>query len=110
VAESISRLPGVTAQRTALSGKAADISVRGLSPSFNGTLLNGREMASTGNARSPEFDLFPAELMGSVVIYKTPDAQRHRPGLAATIDLRTVQPLDFGKRVMAVSYKKSAAA
>ncbi len=107
VAESISRLPGVSAQRGRNSGKASDISVRGLSPSFNGTLLNGREMASTGNARSPEFDLFPAELMGSVVIYKTPDATVVGQGLASTIDLRTVQPLDFGKRVVAVNYKKT---
>ncbi|MFC4930239.1 TonB-dependent receptor [Massilia sp. GCM10023247] len=107
VADSISRLPGVSAQRGRSSGKSSDISVRGLSPSFNGTLLNGREMASTGNARSPEFDLFPAELMGSVVIYKTPDASVIGQGLASTIDLRTVQPLDFGKRTVAVSYKKS---
>ena len=107
VAESISRLPGVSAQRGRSSGKASEISVRGLSPSFNGTLLNGREMASTGNARSPEFDLFPAELMGSVVIYKTPDASVIGQGLASTIDLRTVQPLDFGKQTVAVSYKKS---
>ncbi|HEU4853401.1 MAG TPA: TonB-dependent receptor [Telluria sp.] len=107
VAESISRLPGVTTQRGRSSGKASEVSVRGLSPSFNGTLLNGREMASTGNARSPEFDLFPAELMGSVVIYKTPDATVIGQGLAATIDLRTVQPLDFGKRTVAVNYKKS---
>ncbi len=107
VAESISRLPGVSAQRGRSSGKASDISVRGLSPSFNGTLLNGREMASTGNARSPEFDLFPAELMGGVVIYKTPDASVIGQGLASTIDLRTVQPLDFGKRTVAVAYKKS---
>lgn len=106
VAESIARLPGVTAQRSRSSGKSADVSVRGLSPSFNGTLLNGREQASTGNARSPEFDLFPAELMGSVVVYKTPDASLVGQGLAATIDLRTVQPLDFGKRVVAVSYRK----
>jgi iron complex outermembrane receptor protein len=107
VAESISRLPGVTAQRARGNGRASDISVRGLSPSFNGTLLNGREMASTGNARSPEFDLFPAELMGGVVIYKTPDASVVGQGLASTIDLKTVQPLDFGKRVLAASYKKS---
>lgn len=107
VADSISRLPGVSTQRGRSSGKSSDISVRGLAPSFNGTLLNGREMASTGNARSPEFDLFPAELMGSVVIYKTPDASVIGQGLASTIDLRTVQPLDFGKRTVAVSYKKS---
>ena len=107
VADSIARLPGVSAQRGRSSGKSSDISVRGLAPSFNGTLLNGREMASTGNARSPEFDLFPAELMGSIVIYKTPDASVVGQGLASTIDLRTVQPLDFGKRTVAVSYKKS---
>ncbi|KAK0348735.1 hypothetical protein LTR94_035999, partial [Friedmanniomyces endolithicus] len=64
-------------------------------------------MASTGNARNPEFDLFPSELMGGVVIYKTPDASVIGSGLAATIDLKTVQPLDFGKRVVAVNYKKS---
>jgi len=107
VAESIARLPGVTAQRSRGSGRASEISVRGLSPSFNGTLLNGREMASTGNARNPEFDLFPSELMGGVTIYKTPDASVIGQGLAATIDLKTVQPLDFGKRVIAVNYKKS---
>jgi iron complex outermembrane receptor protein len=106
VAESIGRLPGVTVQRNRDSGKASDISVRGLSPSFNGSLLNGREQASTGNARAPEFDLFPAELMGSAMIYKTPDASLIAQGLAATIDLHTVQPLDFGKQVLAVSYKK----
>ncbi|MFL6656826.1 MAG: TonB-dependent receptor [Massilia sp.] len=103
VAESIARLPGVTAQRSRNSGKAADVSVRGLAPSFNGSLLNGREQASTGNARSPEFDLFPAELIGSALIYKTPDATVIGQGLAATIDLHTVQPLDFGKRVIAAS-------
>jgi iron complex outermembrane recepter protein len=106
VAESIARLPGVTAQRGRNSGKASEISVRGLAPSFNGTLVNGREQASTGNARSPEFDLFPAELIGSAVIYKTPDATVVGQGLAATIDLRTVQPLDFGKRVLAASARK----
>jgi iron complex outermembrane receptor protein len=108
VAESIARLPGVTAQRSRNSGKAADVSVRGLAPSFNGTLVNGREQASTGNARSPEFDLFPAELIGSALIYKTPDATVIGQGLAATIDLHTVQPLDFGKRVHRSEYPPRA--
>jgi iron complex outermembrane receptor protein len=106
VAESIARLPGVTAQRGRSNGRAAGISVRGLAPSFNGSLLNGREQASTGNSRSPEFDLFPSELLGSVLIYKTPDASVVAQGLAATIDLRTLQPLDFGKRVLAANYRK----
>ncbi|TFW19347.1 TonB-dependent receptor [Massilia arenosa] len=106
VAESVSRLPGVTTQRNKTNGKATDVSVRGLSPSFNGSLLNGREQASTSDARSPEFDLFPSELTGSVVIYKTPDASLMGQGLASTIDLRTLRPLDFGKRVIAASARK----
>ena len=106
VAESISRLSGVTTQRNKTNGKATDVSVRGLSPSFNGSLLNGREQASTSDARSPEFDLFPSELTGSVLVYKTPDASLMGQGLASTIDLRTLRPLDFGKRVLAASAKK----
>ncbi|MFP5392594.1 MAG: TonB-dependent receptor [Gammaproteobacteria bacterium] len=106
VAESISRLPGIAAQRSRASGKSGAISVRGLDPIFNGNLLNGREQASTGNSRAPEFDLFPAELIGSAMIYKTPDASVIGQGLAATIDLHTVQPLDFGKRVLAASARR----
>lgn len=103
VAESLARLPGVTAQRSRGTGKPSDISVRGLSPSFNGSLLNGREQASTGNARSPEFDLFPAELVSAVMVYKSPDATLVGQGLASTINLNTRQPLDFGSRVLAAS-------
>jgi iron complex outermembrane receptor protein len=106
VAESISRLSGVTTQRNKTNGKATDVSVRGLSPSFNGSLLNGREQASTSDARSPEFDLFPSELTGSVLVYKTPDASLMGQGLASTIDLRTLRPLDFGQRVLAASVRK----
>jgi iron complex outermembrane recepter protein len=106
VAESVSRLPGVTSQRNKSTGKASNVSVRGMSPDFNGALLNGREQASSGDSRGVEFDLYPAELLGSVVIYKTPDAQLVGQGLASTIDLRTARPLDFGKRTVAVNYRK----
>jgi iron complex outermembrane receptor protein len=106
VAESVSRLSGVTVQRDKETGKASQVSVRGLSPSFNGSLLNGREQASTGDDRAPQFELFPAELTGSVLVYKTPTASLVGQGLAATIDLRTLRPLEFGKRVVAASYRK----
>jgi len=105
VAESISRLPGVTAQRDKSSGRASAISVRGLSPDFNGTLLNGREQASAGDSRGVKFDLYPAEMLGTITIYKSPDASLMGQGIASTIDQRTVQPLDFAKRTIAVGYK-----
>lgn len=99
IAESIARLPGLAAQRVA--GRAQVISIRGLAPDFTTTLLNGRQQASSGDNRAVEFDQYPAELLSSVVIYKTPDAQIAGMGLSGTADLRTVRPLTFGKRAFA---------
>lgn len=101
IAESIARLPGLAAQRVA--GRAQVISVRGLSPDFATTLLNGREMVSTGDNRSVEFDQYPSELLNGVVIYKTPDAALIGQGLSGTIDMQTIRPLNFGSRQVAVN-------
>ncbi|ALK98702.1 hypothetical protein AB595_22495 [Massilia sp. WF1] len=104
IAESIARLPGVTAQRT--NGQAAVISIRGMSPDFSTGLLNGREQVSTGDSRGVEFDQYPSELLSGVVIYKTPDGALVGQGLSGTVDLQTVRPLDFAKRTMAVNYRR----
>jgi TonB-dependent receptor len=98
IAESISRLPGLTSQRA--EGRASAISLRGTDPGFTTALLNGREQVSTGDNRSIEFDQYPSELLSAVVVYKTPDAQLVGQGLAGTIDLRTTRPLDYRKRAV----------
>ncbi|HEX8604333.1 MAG TPA: TonB-dependent receptor plug domain-containing protein, partial [Pseudoduganella sp.] len=103
IAESIARLPGLAAQRVA--GRAQVISVRGLSPDFSTTLLNGREQVSTGDNRSVEFDQYPSELMAGVTVYKTPDAGLVGQGLSGTIDLQTVRPLNFAKRTVAMNVR-----
>lgn len=103
IAESIARLPGLAAQRVA--GRAQVISIRGLAPDFTTTLLNGRQQASSGDNRAVEFDQYPSELLSSVVIYKTPDAQISGMGLSGTADLRTVRPLSFGKRAIALNLR-----
>lgn len=104
IAESIARLPGVTAQRTA--GRASVISIRGMSPDFSTGLLNGREQVSTGDSRGVEFDQYPSELLSGVVIYKTPDGALVGQGLSGTVDMQTVRPLDFSKRTIAVNARK----
>ena len=101
IAESISRLPGLSAQRVA--GRAQVISVRGLSPDFATTLLNGREIVSTGDNRSVEFDQYPSELVSGVVVHKTPTASLVGQGLSGTLDMQTVRPLSFGKSVVALN-------
>ena len=94
IAESISRLPGLTSQRA--EGRASAISLRGTDPGFTTALLNGREQVSTGDNRNVEFDQYPSELLSSVVVYKTPDSSVTAQGLAGTIDLRTIRPLQYG--------------
>ncbi len=105
VADSLARLPGVSAQRNRGTGKAQAISVRGMSPDFNGATMNGREQASAGDSRGVDFDLFPGELLSGVLVYKTPHAGLVGQGLSSTIDLRTVRPLDYKTRALAVNIR-----
>ncbi len=103
IAESIARLPGLTAQRVA--GRAQTISIRGLSGDFSTALLNGREQVSTSDNRGVEFDQYPAELLGSVVVYKTPNSGLVGQGLSGTIDMQTVRPLSFPGRTIALNVR-----
>ncbi len=100
IGESIARLPGVAAQR--LNGRANVIAIRGLGPDFSQTLLNGREQTSTGDNRGVEFDQYASEIVNQVVVYKSPIASLVGQGLAGTVDVRTVRPLEAGKRVIAI--------
>jgi iron complex outermembrane recepter protein len=102
IAESIARLPGLAAQR--VNGRAQTISIRGLSGDFAGTILNGREQVSTGDNRAAEFDQYPSELLGNVLISKTPDGALIGQGLSGTIDLQTVRPLN-ARRAVAVNLR-----
>ncbi len=101
IGEALARLPGVAAQR--VDGRAQVISIRGLGPEFSNTLLNGREQVTTGDNRGIEFDQYPAELLGGVVVYKTTDASLVGQGLSGTVDLRTIRPLAHGKQSAAIN-------
>ena len=100
IAESLARLPGVTAQR--LNGRAQNISIRGMSADFSTALFNGREVVSTGDNRGVEFDQFPSELLNGVLVYKTPDATLIGQGLAGTVDMQTIKPLAHGEQTFSV--------
>lgn len=96
IAESLSRLPGLAAQR--VGGNAQSISIRGLAPKYGVTLLNGREIVSGGPDRTAEYDQFPAELLSGATVYKTPDAGLSAQGLSGTVNMLTIRPLDFSSR------------
>jgi len=103
IAESLSRLPGLATQR--LDGRANMISIRGFSPDFSGTLLNGREQATVGENRGVDFDQYPSELISGAEVYKTPDATLVGQGLSGTVDLHTIKPLDLPGRVITANVR-----
>ena len=103
IADSLSRLPGLTAQR--VNGHAQVINMRGMSPDFVGTTLNGREQTSTGQNRGVEFDQYPSELISQADAIKTPDATTFGQGVAGTVNLHTVRPLDISSMKMAVNVR-----
>jgi iron complex outermembrane receptor protein len=103
IADSIARLPGLTAQRE--RGRATQINIRGFAGDFAGTTLNGREQVSTSDNRGVEFDQFPSELLSAVTVYKTPDASLIGQGLSGTVDLQTIKPLAYNEQVVALNYR-----
>lgn len=103
IAESLSRLPGLATQR--LDGRANVVSIRGLAPDFTTTLLNGREQVSASNNRGVELDQYPSELLTGAVIYKTPDASLIGQAVGGTIDMKTVRPLSYNGRTIAVGLR-----
>ena len=97
IAESIARLPGLTAQR--LDGRASKVSIRGFGENESATTLNGREQVSIGDNRGVEFDLYPSEIMSGVTVYKTPNATLEAEGIAGVVDMQTVRPLGQESRL-----------
>lgn len=104
LAESIQRLPGVSMTRE--GGEGRNIALRGFSPDFTRTTLNGMEVPASSDGldsggvtlnagRSFDFHVFAAELFNRVDVQKTQRASVEEGGMAGTVDLYTAKPFDF---------------
>lgn len=99
VAESLQRVPGVTIQRQ--FGEGAAVSIRGAGQDLTLTTLNGQNVASTGwfvlepARRSFNYELLPSELVGSVEVYKSSQADLAEGGVGGTVVVNTRKPLDL---------------
>lgn len=98
IAESLARLPGLAGER--VNGRTSGISVRGFKEEFTATTMNGRELLGIGDNRGVEYDLYPSEIIGGVVVYKTPDATKTHQGIGGIVDLRTIRPLDAQSHIV----------
>lgn len=93
IADSLSRLPGITVTRK--GGQAGTIQIRGMGEGYVFSTMNGREQVSPSGARAMEYSQFPSELINSVEVYKSPKASLIEGGVAGTVELKTVNPLDM---------------
>ncbi len=95
VGEAIQTITGATTHRE--KGGASEIALRGLGPFLSNTTFNGRDATNGSGDRAVNFNQFPAELVNNIKIYKTQQADLVEGGVAGTIDIGTLRPLDFGK-------------
>ncbi|GLQ86536.1 TonB-dependent receptor [Dyella flagellata] len=95
IADSLTHLPGVSAER--IAGQASQINIRGLSGDFIQTTLDGREQPSTSGTNYIQFDQYPSELINMATVYKTSQASLVTGGVAGTIALQTANPLENSK-------------
>lgn len=102
LAESLQRISGVSIDRTS-SGEGSKVTVRGIGPDYNLVLFNGRQMPASnlGNgggglsgSRSFDFANLASESISAVEVYKTSRADNPTGGIGATINVKTLRPLD----------------
>lgn len=101
VGDSLQRVTGI--QITRERGESSGVTIRGLSQME--TTLNGREVFSAGTGRNLDFTSFPAELVSTIEVHKTPSASQIEGGLGGLINLRTHRPFDFADGVSAFSLR-----
>ncbi len=108
VADALQRVPGVNTVSAASGEGGFDendrVSIRGTNASLTQTLVNGHGV-STGDwfildqyqtiGRSVSYSLFPAEIVSSVKVYKSQQADLVEGGVAGAVDIVTRKPLDF---------------
>lgn len=103
VGDTLERIAGVSADR--FKGNANELSVRGLGPTLSFATFNGREVSTAGGDRSVAFQQFPSELVNGVLVYKTQQADFLEGGVGGIIELRSIKPLDYGKRRIQAEFR-----
>ena len=98
VGEAIQTITGATTHRE--KGGASEIAIRGLGPFLSNATFNGREATNGSGDRAVNFNQFPSELINQIMIYKSQQADLIEGGVAGTIELGTLRPLDLrGRRI-----------
>jgi iron complex outermembrane receptor protein len=109
VAEALQRIPGVVINRE--FGEGERVSVRGTATNLTKTLLNGHNVATAdwfildqlAATRAFNYLTLPAEVVGELEVYKSPQADIEEGGVGATINVHTRNPLDLDPLTISAS-------
>ncbi|HEA17882.1 MAG TPA: TonB-dependent receptor [Pseudoalteromonas prydzensis] len=104
VADSLQRVSGVLIDRD--GGEGSRVSIRGTSPDWTLTQLNGNYIASSGAGvptRSFNYTLLPSSMISSVEVYKSAEARIDEGGIGGTVILHTRKPLEMEANSGAIS-------
>lgn len=96
VADALQRVPGVVIERD--GGEGSRVSIRGLQSDLTLTQLNGNYVASADDSdpsRSFNYVLLPSNMIGSVEVFKSPEARLDEGGVGGVVILHTRRPLDL---------------
>lgn len=109
LAEALQRVPGVVINKE--FGEGERVNLRGTGANLTRTLYNGHALATAdwfildqlNTTRSFNYLMFPADLIGQVAVYKTPQADFEEGGIGGTVNVVTRNPLDLEPFEMYVS-------
>lgn len=107
VAESLSRIPGITIDRT--FGEGQGVTIRGVQPDQNLTLVNGQAVGTaqwfvlSDATRNFNFEILASEMVGGLEVYKSSQADIDEGALGGTVILRTRKPMDLDSNTIQFS-------
>ena len=101
LAEAIQRVPGVVINRE--FGEGERVSIRGTAPNLTRTLYNGHALATAdwflldqlNTTRSFNYLMLPADIIGSVEVMKSSQANIEEGGVGGVVNVKTRNPLDL---------------
>lgn len=86
-AESVSRLPGISLIRS--GGEGQKVAIRGLSPKYNVTMVNGVRMQSTDrNDRSVDLNMIAPNILSGIEVTKALTADMDADAVGGTVNLK----------------------